>query len=615
MNTRVQATINGQAHGLQFHSVHIRQRLFEPLVLRLDLGFGEHEAEDVLRKVTDTWLGAELAVVVKDELDGNIQKKYAGTIVSFTISSVAVQLEARTKDHLLAAGRKHKTFFNVKLNDVVTQVIQATGVQADIQGPGDSKQFRFLQQYDESDYDLLLRAARFDGAVFFHDGEKFYYKKSLDAISSVTLGLEDVDEVQLGGTLELTKWKGSYYNHEKHLDPGAGYVSPAKDPLRSQGPIVSNVHKKADSVFSGQTDEVYHSPLFAQNDMTAFVSAIDRQSAGNLVRVKGETHHPMVAIGRSVSCSAHALLKNPSVVVAMDAHFEGNVYSAGFEAIPEKAIVSPPDDRQTRRSGTELQPAAVVDNKDPEKIGRVKVRYNWSDQEQTYWARVVSAGAGGPAHGTYFLPRVGDQVLVGFENGDPSLPVVLGALYHNEAKPKFLTDNGTEEVLVAKTPISTIRIIEKQGAEEVIVSMKDTINILHMESSQPQITLESVGGTILIKSKDIKITADNKLEIKAKDIEINADQSMQTTVGKDHKLTIKGDATESVTGKKDITVGGNFKENVTSNKEITAGGDAKVKSSANAELSGTVKATVSGAQVESSAVGTNTIKGATVMIN
>jgi uncharacterized protein involved in type VI secretion and phage assembly len=581
----------------------------------LELGFGESEADSVFKKVTDTWLGADLTVTIKDELNQNIEKKYTGTIISFSFSSVAVTLEARTKDHLLGAGRKHKTYFDMKLNDVVNQVVQSAGLQADIQGPGDSKKLRFLQQYDETDHDLLLRAARFDGCVFFHDGEKFYFKKSLDPISSVKLGLEDFDKLTLGGTLDITKWKGSYYDHEKHLDPGGGYVSPVKDTLRSQEGVIAKVHTKSDSVFSGKTDEVFHSPFAAQNDMTAFVSAMDRQSAGNLVKVRGETSHPMVAIGRSVSCDSHVLLKNPAVVTELDATFEGNVYSATFVATPEKAVVPPPENMLRRRSGTELQPAAVVDNKDPEKIGRVKVRYNWADQEQTYWARVVSAGAGGEAHGTYFLPRVGDQVLVGFENGDPSLPVVLGALYHNEAKPKFLTENGTEEVLVAKTPVSTVRILEKPGAEEIVVSMKDGVNLFRLEVSQPQITLESVNGTIIVHSKNIKITADEKLEIKAKDIEINADQNMTTKVGKDYTITVSGKAKESVTGSKEIQVADSFKESVTSNKEITSGADAVIKGASKVEIGSTGQVKISGTSVESSASATNTIKGSMVQIN
>src|ERR1051326_3105131 len=70
----------------------------------------------------------------------------------------------------------------------------------------------------------------------------------------------------------------------------------------------------------------------------------------------------------------------------------------------------------------------VLDLADPEKLGRVKLRLPQFDDQQTDWARMASPMAG-KDRGFFFQPEVGDEVLVGFENGDPRRAYVLGALW------------------------------------------------------------------------------------------------------------------------------------------------------------------------------------------
>jgi uncharacterized protein involved in type VI secretion and phage assembly len=75
----------------------------------------------------------------------------------------------------------------------------------------------------------------------------------------------------------------------------------------------------------------------------------------------------------------------------------------------------------------------VTNNDDPERLGRVKVRFpSLSDGDESAWARIVSVGAG-KSRGLRVVPDVNDEVLVGFEQGDPRRPLVLGGLWssHN----------------------------------------------------------------------------------------------------------------------------------------------------------------------------------------
>ena len=71
----------------------------------------------------------------------------------------------------------------------------------------------------------------------------------------------------------------------------------------------------------------------------------------------------------------------------------------------------------------------VTNNRDPDGLCRVRLKFPWlSDQEEGWWARVLSPG-GGANRGMQWMPEVNDEVLVGFESGDVRQPVVLGGLY------------------------------------------------------------------------------------------------------------------------------------------------------------------------------------------
>jgi len=85
--------------------------------------------------------------------------------------------------------------------------------------------------------------------------------------------------------------------------------------------------------------------------------------------------------------------------------------------------------------------AVVVDSQDPDAAGRIKVRFPSLPNNFEAWAR-VSLPIGGNQTGLWALPEVGDQVVVGFESGDPRNPIVIGSLWNGKrpptsASPKF----------------------------------------------------------------------------------------------------------------------------------------------------------------------------------
>jgi uncharacterized protein involved in type VI secretion and phage assembly len=91
----------------------------------------------------------------------------------------------------------------------------------------------------------------------------------------------------------------------------------------------------------------------------------------------------------------------------------------------------------------------VTNNQDPDKLGRVKVRFPWlSQDDESYWARIAVLMAGNN-RGAWFLPEVDDEVLVAFEHGDVRMPYVLGALWNGvDAPPRDNSDGKNNQRVI-----------------------------------------------------------------------------------------------------------------------------------------------------------------------
>ena len=92
--------------------------------------------------------------------------------------------------------------------------------------------------------------------------------------------------------------------------------------------------------------------------------------------------------------------------------------------------------------------AVVVDNKDPKKLGRVKVKYpNLSDQDSSWWAPIIMLGAG-KNRGWFYIPEKDDEVLILFEHGEMNRPLVVGALWNGKDKPADKNPGGNPRRII-----------------------------------------------------------------------------------------------------------------------------------------------------------------------
>jgi uncharacterized protein involved in type VI secretion and phage assembly len=194
------------------------------------------------------------------------------------------------------------------------------------------------------------------------------------------------------------------------------------------------------------------------------------------------------------------------------------------------------ESRSGRVSGVMI--GVVTNNQDPEKMGRVKVKFPWlSDSDESDWARVAAPMAG-KDRGAFFLPEVEDEVLVAFHHGDMRFPYVLGALWNGKDTPPADNGDGKNNLRIIKSRSGhvvklndedgkeTIEIIDKSQKNSIVIdTSKNTITI----TTDKDITLSASKGTITLDAQNVQIksSADTKIQASGN---LNAEGSGTTTI-------------------------------------------------------------------------------------
>ena len=188
----------------------------------------------------------------------------------------------------------------------------------------------------------------------------------------------------------------------------------------------------------------------------------------------------------------------------------------------------------------------MTNNKDPDGVGRVRVKFPaLSDQEESWWARVVTPGAGSSA-GLMFMPQIDDEVLVGFEHGDLRRAFVLGGVWGAKAKPPTASETFLAQNKVVHWGLRTmngttlgIRSGDKPEDKHYKVALPDGTT-QYMGSDKTEIVAMNKSIELRSGQASILITDQGDIQIKGANIKIEATQGI-TIDG----LTIAGKAKTS----------------------------------------------------------------------
>jgi type VI secretion system secreted protein VgrG len=199
-------------------------------------------------------------------------------------------------------------------------------------------------------------------------------------------------------------------------------------------------------------------------------------------------------------------------------------------------------------------------------FGRVKVHFHWdrydkSNEKSTCWVRVSQPWAG-KGWGGYFIPRIGQEVIVDFLNGDPDRPIIIGRVY-NDDQPKPFDSHTQSGFRTRSTPkgsaanCNEFRFDDKKGSEQVY---------LHAEKNQ-DISVENDETHTVGHDRTKTIDNDETSHIK---------HDRTETVDNNEKITIGVNRTENVGSNETIAIGVNRTETVGSNESITIGSNRTI---------------------------------------
>jgi type VI secretion system secreted protein VgrG len=391
-------------------------------------------------------------------------------------------------------------------------------------------------------------------------------------------------------------------NHKNWMRPQQDELLSAQPSGNSGGsPDLSHAIEASNQVYSKRYNEPLEVRVNSQKEIDTFVNDEHKAIVSELLNIMGNGDNPRVKLGSivSISTSMRGITGfevqdfGKFLVTAVYHQLDGvGHYQNTFEGVSadsEKLSV-----KQAQKPSPDMQLANVIDNEDPQKQGRVKVQFKWqcTSNDVTEWLRVVTPDAGSSDkvnknRGFVFIPEVGDQVLVAFEEGNVARPIVIGSMFSGKSG----TGGGSSNNVKALTTRSgnTIILNDNDGS----VNVKDPSGNVITLHGNGQVTL-TAPNSFTINTKDFIVNASNSVAINAQPGEQGGGEG---TINISAKKTIA--ATADTEG---ITI-----DATTMGVAITGKTDVSVAStSAAAILAGTTETHINGADVKMD--GTATIR-------
>ncbi len=253
-----------------------------------------------------------------------------------------------------------------------------------------------------------------------------------------------------------------------------------------------------------------------------------------------------------------------------------------------------------------------------DEYGRVKVKFHWDryakgDDTSSCWVRVASSWAG-MGYGAVQIPRINDEVLVDFINGDPDRPIIIGRVYNKANMPPWpLPTSATQMGFYSRSKnghigmANILRFEDANGSEEVFIqaqrdfnqqirNKKSTLigNDYDKQVGHDQHTMIARDETLSInRDQHVMINHDQNIVIKNNQhVEINHDQHIK--IGAHHCVEIMDRSKEVVHAHKTLNIKGDYSQRVEGKIEAEAGISAHVYTK-NLTLTGTDNVIIQGA--------------------
>ena len=185
-----------------------------------------------------------------------------------------------------------------------------------------------------------------------------------------------------------------------------------------------------------------------------------------------------------------------------------------------------------------LYPGVVEDNVDPDEKGRVTVKLKWIDPNYvTRWAPVAQIYAG-PGYGGYWVPEIGDQVIIAFLRGELRKPIIVGSIYSEGHKPPHKRTK-TQDPKVLRTKAGHMLLMEDKDQPKIKLIDKTGNNEVEINSEENIVTVRAADHVVVEAGGNVQVDAGGSASI-------NAGQDILLSAG--GSITIEATANVTITG-------------------------------------------------------------------
>lgn len=446
---------------------------------------------------------------------------------------------------LLDDGPHNQSFSEKSLDKIAKEVAGKYNVTFKT-SPAFKGTIPYVTQYRESSFHFLGRLANQYGEWFYYDGAELYLGKAPSTAPIDLVFGRDLSSFDLELHAGPTKFKWMAYDEVGHkfpespsssakvagLDDYGKKVASASDALFTNEPTVPAY---ADVQDKAELDELVKHQRATRSGSFVMINGVSDHhgiKVGCLVNIKGRIGDVANSLGKEVGYGEFRVIRISHTTDAL-----GN-YQNQFQAVPS-SIAEPPRNPLVADPVGEIQPAEVLENYDPEELGRIRVQFQWQKTtgDKTPWIRQAGSSAGG-GYGHYFVPEKGDQVLVGFEHGNPDRPYVIGSLYHGSAKPTGFPDKDNYNKVIQTKSGNKIFLVDKPSSEEI--KIENGHNSITLSLSGSGSIAISSSGDISLSGANITISAGGNLTLSGKVAEMSGSDSATIT---SKETTVEGTTT------------------------------------------------------------------------
>ena len=587
--------VEGGSALTDFNSLTITQELFTHHTFALDfsfeaLGKSLGMKPDVLyTQAHEKLSGKVITISWESALPTGPGRRFEfkGLITETSIQTNAdltnyYHLSGTSPTFLLEDGSQSRSFVKQTVNQIFTAVL------GDYAGNAFARQLKprrqavlpYVAQYDETNFNFLSRLAAQQGEWFYYDGTTL--QLGLASGAAVPFQSNGVQNFTLSMNLQPGQLRGSTYNYRTHQQLQVTAKTPAGGDAFSKFAV-----QRSKEVFTHPHRLLADSVLTDTPKLQDALDTLAAKQTSGLVTLEGHGEAFDLKPGSLLDVRDAAGVDYGQFRVLAVAHEldgDGN-YQNRFKAMSGQ-LDSPPANHVYAPPAAHPEMAEVIDLTDPRRLGRVRVRFQWTvdkpAEAESGWLRVTTPYSG-DGKGQMFTPEVGSQVLVSYEHGLPEMPVVVGNVFHPQNKQNKLysppsnnlkgmqTAGGNKfvmsEVAGAQTILlsnsnnkDTAILVDFKGDGSVTIKTNGPINLV----SGDTITLEAVKNIELRAGEDISIAAQKNITVAARE------ESIAVRAQKELRLTaVSDDLMLEAASKKVIT-------KAVDNIEITASGVVKV---------------------------------------